>query len=531
MAVTQARNILPEKPLNDGRTLDSGARLQRNGDPDEPQLLSTLRELVAAGEHRLDPMLAAIADGALLLTGATGVAIAMWKDGAMVCRARSGETAPPLGAQLSADKGISGEALRSGKAQHCVDTEKNRLVDVEVCRTLGLRSIAVLPIQGWRGVNGILEAFSTEPAAFNPHHLGVLEQLAGLAERARAAKPVGASPTVIVPTPPVVAPVEKPEPIGLLPASDRFVDFARALLGKRPLMLGAIGLLTIILLGLVIWLGWRGNDGNENKAQAAAPAAPSASTPVMSSPMALSSASLSDKRSSDHSLADHSLADRPLPGHAAKDRSVKDQQVAGQRLPDNDSVWKPNPGGQSLLVSSGKPSAARTLKIGADSDTAELQKIKTKGVLTSSSASAPTASPAKQPVPRDETASLGPPPLAVDQLASSMNGVLSSKALMPALSPQRVSQGISGGQLIHRVPPVYPQQAKVLRMEGKVVLDAMVMEDGSLRDVKVVQGPLVFTVSALDAVKQWRYKPFVLDGKAVKSPMQIVVDFKLPGSR
>lgn len=531
MAVTQARNILPEKSLNDGRIADSGARLQRNGDPDEPQLLSTLRELVSAGEHRLDPMLAAIADGALLLTGATGVAIAMWKDGAMVCRARSGETAPPLGAQLSADKGISGEALRTGKAQHCVDTEKNRLVDVEVCRTLGLRSIAVLPIQGWRGVNGILEAFSTEPAAFNPHHLGVLEQLAGLAERARAAKPVGASPTVIVATPPVVAPVEKPEPVGLLPASDRFVDFARALLGKRPLVLGAIGLLTIILLGLVIWLGWRGNDGNENKAQAAAPAAPSASTTVMPSAMALSAASLGDKRPSDHSRADHSLPDRSLPDHAAKDRSVKDQQVAGQRLPDNDSVWKPNPGGQSLLVSSGKPSAARTLKIGAESDAAELQKNKTKGALTTSSASGTTASPAKQPMPRDEIASLGAPPLAVDQSASSMNGILSSKALVPTLSPQRVSQGISGGQLIHRVPPVYPQQAKVLRMEGKVVLDAMVMEDGSLRDLKVVQGPPVFTVSALDAVKQWRYKPFVLDGKPVKSPMRIMVDFKLPGSR
>lgn len=531
MAVTQARNILPEKPLNDGRTVDSGARLQRNGDPDEPQLLSTLRELVAAGEHRLDPMLAAIADGALLLTGATGVAIAMWKDGAMVCRARSGETAPPLGAQLSADKGISGECLRTGKVQHCVDTEKNRLVDVEVCRTLGLRSIAVLPIQGWRGVNGILEAFSTEPAAFNPHHLGVLEQLAGLAERARAAKPVGASPTVIVQTLPVVAPVEKPEPVGLLPASDRFVDFARAVLGKRPLMLGAIGLLTIILLGLVIWLGWRGNDGNENKAQAAAPAMPSASTTVMPSPMAPSAASPGDKRSSDRSAADHSLADRSLPDHAAKDRSVKDQQVAGQRLPDNDSVWKANPGGQSLLVSSGKPSAARTLKVGAESTAVELQKNKNKGALTPSSASGPTASPAKQPMPRDETASLGPPPLAVDQSASSINSVLSSKALVPALSPQRVSQGISGGQLIHRVPPVYPQQAKVLRMEGKVVLDAMVMEDGSLRDVKVVQGPPVFTVSALDAVKQWRYKPFVLDGKAVKSPMRIMVDFKLPGPR
>ena len=102
--------------------------------------------------------------------------------------------------------------------------------------------------------------------------------------------------------------------------------------------------------------------------------------------------------------------------------------------------------------------------------------------------------------------------------------------LMPSLSA-RVSEGISGGQLIHRVPPVYPLQAKSLRMEGKVVLDAMVMEDGSVSDLKVVQGPPVFTASALDAVKKWRYKPFVLNGKAVKSPMRIMVDFKLPDTR
>ena len=277
----------------------------------------------------------------------------MWKDGAMVCRARSGETAPPLGAQLSAETGISGECLRTGKTQHCVDTEKNRLVDVEVCRTLGVRSIAVLPIQGWRGVNGILEVFSTEPAAFSPHHLAVLEQLAGLAEQARAAKPVGASPT-IVHAGPVVAPVEKQEPAGLLPASDRFVDFVRALVGRRPLVLGVVGLATIALLSLVIWLGWRGNDGSESKANAAAPAsALGSSTPAPSSVVH------SGGGPGDNRLPDRSPTDGPQTAHSS------DQRVAGQRVPDNDSVWKPNPGGQSLLVSSGKPSAARTVKTAA----------------------------------------------------------------------------------------------------------------------------------------------------------------------
>jgi TonB family protein len=557
VAVTQARRIRSDNISGDGPGVTAAAATsQRNGDPNEPQVLSTLRELVAAGEHRLDPMLAAIADGALRLTGATGVALAMWKDGAMVCRARSGETAPPLGAQLSADKGISGECLRTGKVQHCVDTEKNRLVDVEVCRTLGLRSIAVLPIQGWRGVNGILEAFSTEPAAFSPHHLALLEQLAGLAERARAARPVGASPTTnmtaanmttTVQTGTVVAPVEKPEPAGLLPASDRFVDFVRALVGRRPLVLGMVGLVTILMLGLVIWLGWHGNDGSESKARASAPSSVLASGPPATSSAVPSGGGLGDARPSDRSLADPPKKSQPL----------ADQRVAGQRVPDNDSVWKPNPGGQSLLVSSGKPSAARTMKLapepsaGAEAKANANAKAKTNGKddrpasvdvpangAAAQSATAPSSRSSNSPNDHppapshgDEIASLNPPPLVVGSSSSSMNGVLSSKALVPALSPQRVSQGITGGQLIRRIPPVYPQQAKSLRMEGKVVLDAMVMEDGSVHDLKVVQGPPVFTASALEAVKQWRYKPFVLDGKAVKSPMQIVVDFKLPGTR
>jgi TonB family protein len=519
VAVTQATYSPSEKTSDsNGRGTAVATPWHRDGAADEPQVLSTLRELVAAGEHRLDPILAAIADAALLLTGATGVALAMWKDGAMVCRARSGETAPPLGARLSADTGISGECLRTGKTQHCVDTEKNRLVDREVCRTLGLRSIAVLPIQGERGNNGILEAFSTEPGVFTPHHLAVLEHLAGLAERARAAKPVGASP---VAAPMVVkAPLEKPAPSGLLPASDRFVDFVRALVGRRPLMLGALGLVVALLLGLVAWLGWGGNDGGESKARAAPPV---------------------------------SLATNTVSGGSVQDAKISNAGIAGQRVPDNDAVWKPNPGGQ-LLASSGKPSAARTVKTAAELDAAEAKK-NNKDTRTASTTGAPIrtlARPATEssgvdrsavsgnanagstnPVStavknKEEVAALEPPPLVVDQGSLALKGVLSSQALVPTLSQQRVSRGVSGGQLIHRVPPVYPTQAKALRIEGKIVLDAVVMEDGTVSSLKVIEGQPVFIPSAIEAVKQWRYKPFVLDGKAVKSPMRITVDFKLP---
>lgn len=557
MAVTQAQVIPPEKiSSNGGSRTDPVIPPQRDNNPDEGQVLATLRELVAAGEHQLDPMLAAIADAAMSLTRASGVAIAMWKDGAMVCRARSGDTAPPLGAKLSADTGISGECLRTGKMQHCVDTEKSKLVDFEVCRTLRLRSIAVLPIQGARGsfgiapagtksngirsngvvgVNGILEAFSTEQGAFNSHHLAVLEQLASLAERARAAKPVGASavpPAMTVVAPAVVAPMEKPGPVGLLPASDRFVDFARVLVGRRPIVLGAVGLVTILLLGLVIWLGWRGNDGkdrdkdSENKVHAAAGSTVSAT----------------------------------VRGDATDVRS-SDQPVAGQHLPDNDAVWKQNPGGQ--LISSGKPSAAKAAQppglSAADAKkhsdkssdrsgaTAPGSSVASGGSVTGaktkgSDASSPTSgsnlagSNPATPNPNGSNSAISNPvelaagalPPGIGQTSQSLNGVLLSKAAVPTLSPQRVSQGVSGGQLIRRVPPVYPPQAKTLRMEGKVVLDAMVTEDGSVRDLRVVQGQPVFVGAAMDAVKQWRYKPFVLDGKIVPRPMRISVDFKLP---
>jgi protein TonB len=54
------------------------------------------------------------------------------------------------------------------------------------------------------------------------------------------------------------------------------------------------------------------------------------------------------------------------------------------------------------------------------------------------------------------------------------------------------------------------------------------MEDGSVREVKVVEGPAVFAQSAVDAVKHWRYKPYELDGKPVKNEIRINIDFKLP---
>ena len=141
-----------------------------------------------------------------------------------------------------------GGVFAQRKNSTLLDTENDPLVDVEVCRSLGLRSIAVLPIQGWRGVNGILEVFSTAPAAFTDQHIDLLVQLAALAERARASQPHGASPAA----PKLPSAIEKAQPSGLLPASDRVGDVALAVVGRRsrPFVLAVVALVSISLLGL-----------------------------------------------------------------------------------------------------------------------------------------------------------------------------------------------------------------------------------------------------------------------------------------
>ena len=466
---------------------------------EEILLLSTLKNLVSSGEHRLDPMLAAIADGARRLTGASGAALAMWKDGAMICRGRSGETAPTLGAQLSTDSGISGECLRTGKTQHCLDTANSPLVDAEVCRSLGLRSIAVLPIQGWRGVNGILEVFSTEPEAFTQHHLALLENLAMLAERARALQPHGATRLT------AKEPLAKPAPVGILPASDRVEDVALAFVGRRhrPLVVGAISVAVLALLAFVIWLGWRGPNEGTRKAHAAAPPVASAGITVHPS----------------------------------------------THLPDDDPVWKPNPGGEVLISLGGKPSPGSAVRSASKVDVIQPSKS-SQGVppLKADAANIPKsdqshsradqspegsasnngkyspetelAAPAGAPVFPGQPSNLGPAnPWA-------LNGVLTAKATPPTLVAP-ISQGVSGGRLLSRVAPIYPDAAQSQRIQGRVVVDAMVMEDGSIGELKVVQGQPMLAQSAVEAVKHWRYQPFVLDGKPIQRETTITIDFRL----
>lgn len=96
-----------------------------------------------------------------------------------------------------------------------------------------------------------------------------------------------------------------------------------------------------------------------------------------------------------------------------------------------------------------------------------------------------------------------------------------------ASSRMRISQGVSEGMLMSQVAPSYPPLARSARVQGPVVLDVVIGKDGSVRSIKAESGHPLLVPAAIDAVKQWHYKPYKLDGKPIDFDTQVVVNFKL----
>jgi len=140
----------------------------------------------------LDPALHLIAQRALTLTWASGTAIALinkLRPSEMICRARAGTDSPEIGACLEAGSGFSGQCIQAGTAVTCDDTESDSRVDRGNCRSLGVRSMAACPVKRGKDTIGIVEVFSSEPAAFWENDVTVLEKLAGfVAEAVRRAE-------------------------------------------------------------------------------------------------------------------------------------------------------------------------------------------------------------------------------------------------------------------------------------------------------------------------------------------------------
>ncbi len=168
--------------------------------------------------------------------------------------------------------------------------------------------------------------------------------------------------------------------------------------------------------------------------------------------------------------------------------------------------------------------------------------VKMQSELDNGQLRTPTAIPKKiQMIKEDE----GPPPAVGGVVGGvpggvpggTMGGVLGSvmsginTAVPKAATPQRVrvSQGVSQGLLVHKVQPEYPPIARQARIQGMVVLQALIGKDGTITNLHVVSGHPMLTNAALAAVKEWKYKPYFLNGEPVEVETTINVNFSLSG--
>jgi TonB family protein len=442
--MTLRPSLRPDAP-NDMPSPDEGASNHRNGSS-APGLLEEItqvaRTLSNAGggdvslDLALDLVLNETVEQAREATRASGAAIALARDGEMICRATAGN-APHLGARVDTSSGLSAACLQTGTIQECLDTQIDPRVDREACRHLNLRSMLLVPIMEGGTPRGIVEVFSSLPNNFGDSDVKLLQSLATRIVEAKSVSGSGlqekslSSPEPALPANPAenLLPELKPalqEDSAAVAADATPPEGAR----KYDVLTSALVVLVIaaaVLLGLVIGVG-----------QTA-------------------------KRAQDRSPSVKSETETPTPAPA-------------------------------------EPATTQ-----ADS-----------GSFSSAPA---TPQPHKA----------GPP---VGGLVVMQNGKVIYRADASKSSEQSAdaSQPAGPGGLMHRVDPEYPEAARTQHIQGPVVLDAQVLSDGSVGNIAVVEGNPLLAEAATQAVKQWKYQPFIVNGRQVERQERITVKFSLPPS-
>jgi periplasmic protein TonB len=119
------------------------------------------------------------------------------------------------------------------------------------------------------------------------------------------------------------------------------------------------------------------------------------------------------------------------------------------------------------------------------------------------------------------------------QMGGVIGGIISSApvAVPKVATPQRVrvSQGVTQGLLVRKVQPTYPPLARQARIQGSVLLQAEISKAGDIENLRLISGHPMLAPAAIEAVKQWKYKPYILNGEPVEVETQITVNFTLSG--
>jgi len=498
--------------------------------------------------------LAIIAQRAQAFTNASGVAIALAEGDntdEIICRARSGASAPDVGTALRVEGTFTGLCIQTGKELRCDDAETDTRVDMTAIRALGIRAMVVTPIREDNRITGVLAVFAPTAHAFTITHVAVLktmaDQISAAVLRERRAREEGAPleparqyAPVAMPKPVAAVPVALQPPVVIKPsASSPAAAAARAAAPStakiepiRPLAAevavpvafpkkeeksevrasfgtfdavageekksGASRLIVVAAVVLVV-------------AAVSVFAFLKSRKPVQATPTQQATSSVPQ----DQSNIAPATASAPVAGNGqAVTQGVSTAVTSNAAKP---SAGLPTADAARNLDKNAKPAD----KSAVAPDRTERIAATTAGLGPSRIAATGNAAP---PVP-----DVAPTSLSVSN-ASASSGALN---VLTAESKSQVTPALAQSEVVpmsvvKAVPPVYPAIAQARHITGSVVVEVTVGKDGRAYNPKLVSGLPIFRDAAFDAVKQWVFKPAKLNGQPIEQNTQIRVDFNPP---
>jgi TonB family protein len=437
------------------------------------------------GELALDIVLNEIVEQACRATGASGAAIALARGAEMVCRASTGGNAPELGTPLDTNSGLSGACLRSREIQRCDDTLTHPDADPEVARQLGVRSVVVLPLVRGEDLIGIFEVFSGRPAAFGERDLRTLQVLTERILKNAQARQSSLDAIKLAPAGSAAQTSEESaeagigEPAELVLESRGDESSTQELMAAdaekvgEPVAIPArFDWLSVVMSGVIVAIALLMGTVfamHMGWVKASGHRHVARVAAAVSSSPATSAMPVPSQRNVSPPVPE---SKRPADSATRSTTRPPQSRTENERLPE----------GSLRVLENGK----------------EIFRMPSSGLDVAGAA--PSGKSAK-----------------------------SNTALQPA-SIVELSPDAAEGSVIERVEPEYPEQARAQRLQGPVLLDVHIGADGAVQDIKVVSGVPQLAEAATAAVRQWKFKPHVVKGRAVEMNTQITLKFTLPAS-
>jgi TonB family protein len=556
-----------------------------------------------SAELALEIVLNEIVEQACQITGATGAAIVIDRDGELVCRASSGSTAPELGSRIDKSAGLAGEGLRTRKTLWCDDTFTDSRAEADPLKQFGIRSVVIMPLLRGDALVGVFELFSTQPYAFGVRDERTLEILADrtITNLDHVSQPFDA----------------QTEPVG--PAADLQEEDLQKI-GYQDVALPKIGLHRLDgdlksadaaefaatnfgLPDFALQNPSRGEVSNREKLEV------DSSSYIGAPDFAFPDVDLGEMSAEDiQVLLENAGVIAPEPKQVAKD-VARDENATRQNQPEPRPQTQPEPEarveaqfqpvigppalpkqvdylswalgfaivsvavllglvlGQHFVLSHSQLAARSALANQTPSPvrkspdpaqvagSAALKAASVKSASTTkekgkSESTTKSEGPAREPSTHDRSRSSDesvPPggllvlengkevfrlPPSRNEDAASAQQVMQPASELQADSGSEqvleIPEATAERELLHRVEPEYPEAARQQNIEGRVILELHIGPDGLVQDVETVSGSPILAQASSNAVKQWKFKPRMVDGRPREMQTRVTFDFKLP---